>query len=74
MAVLLVQDNLHDCMITITKSSILITTGAPEGNYWVVDTDYENFSLVYSCTELNFLNLALGKFELLIHTRVINVT
>lgn len=23
--------------------------GTPEGDYWVLDTDYENFSAVYSC-------------------------
>jgi apolipoprotein D and lipocalin family protein len=31
----------------------------PRGNYWVLDTDYENYSVVYSCA--NFGNLRVGK-------------
>ena len=27
--------------------------GAPPGDYWVLDTDYENFACVYSCRERN---------------------
>jgi apolipoprotein D and lipocalin family protein len=26
--------------------------GTPEGDYWVLDTDYENYSAVYSCGTL----------------------
>ncbi|XP_067675793.1 apolipoprotein D-like [Haliotis asinina] len=27
------------------------------GNYWVVETDYLNYAVVYSCTELYFMHL-----------------
>ncbi|KAL8581274.1 hypothetical protein ACOMHN_028300 [Nucella lapillus] len=32
---------------------------APTGKYWVIETDYENYSLVYSCTSL----LSLGHVQ-----------
>ena len=31
----------------------------PEGDYWVIDTDYENWSAVYSCGDI----FGLIKFE-----------
>ena len=33
--------------------------GTPEGDYWVLDTDYENWSAVYSCGDI----FGLIKFE-----------
>jgi apolipoprotein D and lipocalin family protein len=33
----------------ILKLSILSGLFKTSGNYWVVDTDYDNYSLVYSC-------------------------
>ena len=33
---------------------ILSFTGAPYGNYWVLDTDYTSYSLIYSCTDIIF--------------------
>merc|ERR1719468_615664 len=33
--------------------------GTPEGDYWVIDTDYENWSAVYSCGDI----FGLVKFE-----------
>ena len=25
---------------------------SPWGNYWVLDTDYDNYTLIYSCSEI----------------------
>eukprot|EP00347_Sterkiella_histriomuscorum_P019149 403342759 len=38
---------------TCEGSRCLVSFGpyAPAGKYWVIDTDYENFSIVYSCTD-----------------------
>ena len=33
--------------------------GSPTGNYWVLATDYENYSAVYTCFDL----LGIYKFE-----------
>ncbi|XP_052817967.1 apolipoprotein D-like [Mya arenaria] len=35
------------------KSKLTVQLGtSPEANYWVVETDYDTYSLVYSCTDL----------------------
>merc|ERR1712130_517989 len=28
--------------------------GNPEGSYWILETDYHNYSVVYSCTDFLF--------------------
>jgi apolipoprotein D and lipocalin family protein len=33
----------------VVQFSVLAGLFKTSGNYWVVDTDYENYSLVYSC-------------------------
>ena len=37
--------------------SIIYISGAPTAPYWVVDTDYDNYSLVWSCTDVLLANL-----------------
>ena len=27
-------------------------SGTPRANYWIVDTDYDNYSLVWSCSDV----------------------
>lgn len=39
-------------MALTVPSSLLVMPAAP---YWVVSTDYENYSLVYSCTNILWL-------------------
>ena len=35
--------------------------GSPvDGDYWILDTDYETYSVVYSCSQVAFLKLELG--------------
>lgn len=29
-----------------------LTAVAPYGNYWIIDTDYKTYTLVYSCTSV----------------------
>lgn len=45
-----VQSWLH--MALTVPSSLLVMPAAP---YWVISTDYENYSLVYSCTNILWL-------------------
>uniref|UniRef100_A0A3B1JME6 Apolipoprotein D n=1 Tax=Astyanax mexicanus TaxID=7994 RepID=A0A3B1JME6_ASTMX len=37
------------------KLEVSFFEGVPPGNYWVLSTDYDNYTLVYGCT--NYLNL-----------------
>merc|ERR1712156_614015 len=34
--------------------------GNPEGSYWILETDYHNYSVVYSCTDFLFGAIKLG--------------
>jgi len=34
------------------KLLVRFAAGTPYGNYWVIDTDYETYSLVYSCSSV----------------------
>ena len=36
------------CMI------FFIVLGPVDGDYWILDTDYENYSIVYSCVDYIF--------------------
>jgi lipocalin len=35
-----------------------------EGNYWVLDTDYDHYAIVWSCEPFN--NQSIGKFTFLL--------
>ena len=34
--------------------NIFIVLGPVDGDYWILDTDYENYSIVYSCVDYIF--------------------
>merc|ERR1711860_241656 len=36
------------------RLKLRFASAAPYGNYWVLDTDYKTYTLIYSCTELIF--------------------
>jgi len=38
------------CTLYLHISDIL---ASPQANYWIVDTDYDTYSLVYSCVDIN---------------------
>ena len=39
----------------------LFISVAPYGNYWIIDTDYKTYTLIYSCTSiLNLTHLELA--------------
>ena len=43
------------------SSSFSFPNGSPvDGDYWILDTDYETYSVVYSCSQVAFLKLELG--------------
>ncbi|XP_072296422.1 apolipoprotein D-like [Eucyclogobius newberryi] len=39
------------------KLAVSFFEGAPPAPYWVLDTDYNSYSLVYSCTDLGVLHM-----------------
>ena len=41
-------------------------TTSDEGNYWVLSTDYNSYSLVWSCTDLGLFNTRMYFFNLFI--------
>ena len=43
-------------LITKEISRNRLFSGTPRGNYWIVDTDYDSYSLVWSCTDLFVVN------------------
>ena len=43
----------------ITCSHSFYVSAAPYGNYWVLDTDYKTYTLIYSCTNI----LGISHFE-----------
>lgn len=54
----------------MSSVGILYFAAAPYGNYWVLDTDYEHYTLIYSCTSI----LGISHFEfgwILARTRTI---
>ena len=47
--------------MTLCFTSISFPNGSPvDGDYWILDTDYESYSVVYSCSQVAFLKLELG--------------
>ena len=40
-------------------TEVLFFSAAPYGNYWVLDTDYDTYTLIYSCTNI----LGISHFE-----------
>ncbi|XP_061198008.1 apolipoprotein D-like [Saccostrea echinata] len=42
-----------------SRLKVKFASAAPYGNYWVLDTDYENYTLIYSCTSI----LGISHFE-----------
>ncbi|XP_011448683.2 apolipoprotein D [Magallana gigas] len=53
-----------------SKLKVKFASAAPYGNYWVLDTDYEHYTLIYSCTSI----LGISHFEfgwILARTRTI---
>ncbi|KAK3085413.1 hypothetical protein FSP39_002937 [Pinctada imbricata] len=42
-----------------SKLKVKFASAAPYGNYWVLSTDYENYTLIYSCTSI----LGISHFE-----------
>ena len=34
--------------------NFFIVLGPVDGDYWILDTDYENYSIVYSCVDYIF--------------------
>lgn len=40
------------CVGTEAQCYVRFSTKAPYGDYQVIDTDYENYTVIYSCTEI----------------------
>lgn len=51
--------HLTTCFVRCILVEISYFAAAPYGNYWVLDTDYENYTLIYSCTSI----LGISHFE-----------
>ena len=34
----------------------MYVSGTPRAPYWIVDTDYDTYSLIWSCTDFGILN------------------
>jgi len=39
-----------------SKLKVSFSTGSMEGNYWVLDTDYTQYAIVYSCSDFYFFH------------------
>ncbi|XP_022286099.2 apolipoprotein D-like [Crassostrea virginica] len=46
-------------MTDASKLKVKFAAAAPYGNYWVLDTDYDTYTLIYSCTNI----LGISHFE-----------
>lgn len=47
----------YHCICLWNNTALLrFTFTAFKGTYWVLGTDYDNYSVVWSCTPLGFLN------------------
>jgi len=42
------------------KLKLRFSSSAPYGDYWIVDTDYDNYTLIYSCTDFIVTHLELA--------------
>ena len=43
------------CILSFFDKGHFFITGTKPAKYWIVDTDYENFSLVWSCEDVEGL-------------------
>lgn len=47
---------------------------ASEAPYWVLDTDYDNFAVVYSCTNIGFIKTGIASFTILLYLIYVTIT
>ena len=54
--ILKVNDKNKKPFLTIISFIVGGSTTSGDGNYWILSTDYDSYSLVWSCTDLGLFN------------------